>query len=246
MMKWMNLNQIIVSLLLVSLGIIIFQTAAAQLDPINDIEFIQTGKLFTDKNEFTISNDINVREFFDGRLIKITGYTVEGYPYITYSKITNEQIMTHGKIFTKDKTLSLVFDQQKISQIEKTEIKEKLDNISIVTQHTERVYSGQTAKINMKIFDSSQNRLNIYSQNYGYISNANINMTVLDKTGKVFFSSDGITDERGFFGTDFFIPKNMQSNTFTVIINAENDNSKSSKTIQIFNLGQVPDHDNSP
>lgn len=242
----MNSSQFVVLALLVSLGVTVFETAAAQLDPINDIEFIQTGKLFTDKKEFTISNEINVREFFDGKLIKITGHTVEGYPYITYSKITNNQITTHGKIFTDDRFLTLVFDQQRISQVEKIEIKEKSDNISILTQHTERVYSGQTAKINMKIFDSSQNRLNIYSQNYGYISDVNISITVLDKTGEVFFLSDGITDKRGFFGTEFFIPKNMQSNTFTVIINAENDNSKSSKTIQIFNLGEVPDHDSSP
>jgi len=222
------------------------ETATAQIDSINDIEFIQTGKLFTDKKEFTISNEINTREFLDGKIVRITGFTVEGYPYITYSKINNQQIITHGKIFTDNKFVSLVFEQQNISQTEKIENKEKLDNMFILTQYTERLYSGQTAKIDVKIFDSNQNKLNDFNQNYGYIPNINIKITVLDKNGKIFSSSDGTTNERGFYNTEFFIPKNIQSGVFTVIINVENDNSKSSKTIQIFNLGEVPDHGNTP
>ena len=241
----MNLNQFLVLVILFSSGILMLETVTAQIDPINDIEFIQTGKLFTDKKEFTISNEVNTREFFDGKIIKITGYTVEGYPYITYSKINNQQITTHGKIFTDNKFVSLIFDQQKASQIEKIKKKEKLDNISILVQYTERLYSGQTAKIDVKILDSNQNKSNDFNQNYGYVPNTNIKITVLDKNGQIFSSSDGTTNERGFYNTGFFIPKNSQSGTFTVIIIAENDNSKSSKTIQIFNLGEVPDHNSS-
>jgi hypothetical protein len=229
-----------------SLGILILEMASAQIDPINDIEFIQTGKLFTDKKEFTISNEINIREFFDGKIIKITGYTVEGHPYITYSKIINQQITTHGKIFMGNEFVQMVFDKQNTSQIEKNEMKEKLDNMLILTQYTERLYSGQTAKIDVKIFESNQNKSKDFNQNYGNIVNTNIEITVLDKNGKTFSSSEGVTNERGFYSTEFFIPKNNQNGSFTVIIDAENKNSKSSKTIQIFNLGEVPDHDSAP
>lgn len=101
-----------------SFGIPIIETATAQIEPINDIEFMQMGKLFTDKKEFTSSNEINIREFLDEKIVRITGYTTEGYPYITYSKINNQQITTHEKIFTDSKFVLLVFEQQKISQIE--------------------------------------------------------------------------------------------------------------------------------
>ena len=242
----MNLNQFLILGIIFSSGILILESAIAQIDAINDIEFIHTGKLFTDKNEFIISNEINTREFFDGKLLRITGYTVEGYPYITYSKINNQQTITHGKIFINDKFTSLVFDQQKISQIQNITEKEKLSDMAILTQYTEKLYSGQTAKIDMKIFDKDQNKLNNFNQNYGYIPNTNIKITVLDKNGQIFSSSEGITNERGFYNAQFFIPKNNQNEIFTVIIIAENDNSKSTKTIQIFNLGKVPDHDNSP
>src|SRR3972149_101947 len=105
----MNLDQFLALVILLSFGIPLLGSVTAQIEPINDVEFIQTGKLFTDKKEFTISNEINTREFFDGKIIRITGYTVEGYPYITYSKINNQQITTHGKIFTDNKFVSLIF-----------------------------------------------------------------------------------------------------------------------------------------
>ena len=235
----MNHYSYLVLVVLFSFGIPILETATAQIDPINDVEFIQTGKLFADKKEFIISNEINIKEFSNGSIVRITGYTIEGYPYITYSKINNQQITTHGKIFTDGKFLSLIFNQQKTSQIEKIEKKEKLDNITILTQYTERLYSGQTAKIDIKIFDTNQNKLNDFNQNYGYLSNTNMKIIVLDKNGQTFSSSNGITNDRGFYNTEFFIPKNSQSGTFTIIINAENDNSKSTKTIQIFNHGEV-------
>lgn len=239
----MNLNRFLALVIVLSFGISISETVTAQIVSINDIDYIQTGRIFTDEKELTISNEINTREFSDGSIIRITGYTVEGYPYITYSKINNQQISTHGKIFINDKFIPLIFDQQKTSQIQKIEKREKPRDIVILTQYTERLYSGQTAKIDVKIFDINQNKSNDFNQNYGYAPNTNIKITVLDKNGQIFSSSDGTTNERGFYNIGFFIPKNIQSGTFTVIIDAENNNSKSSKTIQIFNLGEVPDHD---
>lgn len=242
----MNLNPFLVLSLLFFSGVFTLEAVAAQIDVIDDIEFTQTGKLFTDKKEFSISNEITAREFFDGKIIRITGYTVEGYPYITYSKINNQQITTHGKIFADGKSTSLIFDMQKMPQIEKIKERKKLDDLLILTQYTERLYSGQTAKIDIKIFDNNQNKSKNFNQNYGQMEDTNIRITWTDKNGQVFSSSEGITNERGFYSAGFFIPKNSQNGIFTVIIDAENENSKSSKTIQIFNLGEVPDHDSSP
>ena len=41
----------------------------------------------------------------------------------------------------------------------------------------------------------------------------------------------------------FFIPENSKNETLIITINAENDNSKASKTLHIFNLGKVPNVD---
>jgi hypothetical protein len=49
-----------------------------------------------------------------------------------------------------------------------------------------------------------------------------------------FYSINGINNNRGFFSTDFLIPKNSQRQILTVTINVENENSKSSKILQVF------------
>jgi len=74
----MNLNQFLALVILLSFGIPISETVTAQIVSINDIDYIQTRGIFTDEKEFTISNEINTREFSDGSIIRITGYTVEG------------------------------------------------------------------------------------------------------------------------------------------------------------------------
>jgi len=72
--------------------------ASAEVD-LNDIEFLETGILDTSKNQFHISNEITIREFFNGNIIRVSGQTIEGFPYITYSKILDNKINTHGMIF---------------------------------------------------------------------------------------------------------------------------------------------------
>jgi hypothetical protein len=49
-----------------------------------------------------------------------------------------------------------------------------------------------------------------------------------------FYSINGINNNRGFFSTEFLIPKNSQRQILTVTINVENENSKSSKILQVF------------
>ena len=52
-------------------------------------------------------------------------------------------------------------------------------------------------------------------------------------------------NDNGFLEIEFFVPEKSRE-TFTVTINAENENSKSSKILQIFSLGEPPDHGGGP
>jgi hypothetical protein len=67
----MNQNQFLGLTMLFFFGIITLEAVADQIEIIDGIEFTQTGKLFTDKKEFIIINEINTREFFDGKIIRI-------------------------------------------------------------------------------------------------------------------------------------------------------------------------------
>lgn len=216
--------------------------AYAQVDALSDIGFLQTGNINTSENEFSISNDVSIREFLNGEIVRVSGHTIEGFPYITYSKISENNIETRGIIFVGGEFLKLSFKEE---PTEKT-VLEKNDNLQILVQYTQRVYSKTTAQIDVKIYDPEQNKLRNFNQNYGFLTNTNVEVIVLDENDEEFVSFTGITNDKGFFETEFFIPERYPRETLTVTINAEDEDSESSKILQIFTLGAIPDNGSSP
>ncbi len=219
------------------LGIFTVNFAFAQVDPLIDIEFLQTGVLNTSENQFHISNEITIREFFNGNIIRVSGQVIEGFPYITYSKILEDKIDTHGMIFIGGKFVDLNFEEKIIQE---EIIIEKNDDLSILVKYTQRIYDKSFARIDIKIYDAEQNRLNDFYQNYGFIPNTHIEILVVDEENQEFYSTDGIINDKELLEIEFYIPENSKRETLTVTINAENENSKSSKILQIFSLGRAP------
>ncbi len=233
----MNIYIIIVIFSILILGVFTVNLVSAQVDPLIDIEFLQTGELNTVENQFHISNDITIREFFNGNIIRVSGQTIEGFPYITYSKISDDEIDTHGMIFINGQFVKLIFEEK--SNQEESKI-EKNDDLAILVQYTQRVYSEKFIQIDIKIFDEQQNKLNDFYQNYGHISNTNIEVSIIDEDSQNVYSSNGITNSKGFYEIEYLIPENSKRETLTVTINAENEDSKSSKILQVFSLGRAP------
>ena len=219
------------------LGIFTVNFAFAQVDPLIDIEFLQTGVLNTSENQFHISNEITIREFFNGNIIRVSGQVIEGFPYITYSKILEDEIDTHGMIFIDGKFIDLNFEEKIIQE---EVIIEKNDDLAILVQYTQRIYDKSFALIDVKIYDTEQNRLNDFYLNYGFVPNANIEVVVIDEEEQEFYSTSGIINDKEILEIEFYIPENSKRETLTVTINAENENSKSSKILQIFSLGRAP------
>lgn len=67
---------------------------------------------------------------------------------------------------------------------------------------------------------------------------------ISDDENQEFYSIDGITNDKGLLEIEFFVPE-FTIGVFTVTINAENENSKTSKILQIFSSSE-PSHDTSP
>ena len=141
----MKFYNIIVAITISSLGFFVIDFATAQTDVLNNIEFMQTGILHTNEHSFHISNDITIREFSDGNVVRISGQTIEGSPYITYSKILEEEkIKTRGIIYINGEFTNLLFEEKIIQQ----EINnEKNNEISVLTKYTQRAYSKEVAQI---------------------------------------------------------------------------------------------------
>ena len=231
----MNFYTILVIFAILTLGVFTLNSAFAQVDPLSDIVFLQTGELNTDENQFQISNDIIIREFFNGKIVRVSGHTIEGFPYITYSKILDEKIDTDGIIFINGEFIDLLFEEKLVQQESNIE---KKDDLAIVVQYSSHTYSKKYAYITMKIFDEEQNKLNNFNQKDGRIPNVDIKVLVVDGRNQEFFSSNGTTDEKGFFETRFWIPDNYKRDSLTATIDAENENSKSSKILQMYTIGK--------
>ena len=223
--------------MILGIGSISINLVSAQIDPLSEIIFFQTGELYTNDNQFQMSDEFIVREFFNGNIIRISGQTIEGFPYITYSKILEESIDTHGSIFINNQFQKLSFSE-KIIQTEQSV--DKKDDLEIVVQYTQRAHSKQFIFVDVKIFEKEQNKHDNFNQNYGYITNTNIKVTITDGENLETFSSTGITNDKGLFETKYLIPDNSKRETLTITIDAENDNSISSKILQVFTLGNIP------
>ena len=217
--------------------------ALGQVDPLTEINFLQSGMIYSDENQFNISNDITIREFFNGNIIRISGQTIEGFPYITYSKVSDENIDTHGIIFINNQFVKLSFEGKSIIVVE---TQDKKDDLTLAVQYTQRAHSKQLIFIDVKVFDKEQNNYGDYNQNYGYIPNTNVTIVITNEDNNEVFSSNGITNDKGLFETNYLIPDNSKRETLTVTINAENENSTSSKILQAFALGNIPTDSNSP
>ncbi len=234
----MNFYTILAIFVILTLGIFTVNLASAQVDPLIEIVFLQTGELNTVENQFHISSEISIREFFNGDIFRVSGQTIEGFPYITYSKNLDDKIDTHGIIFINGEFVDLNFKEKTIQE---EIIIEKNQDISILVQYTQRVYEKNFAQIDVKIYDIEQNRLNNFYHDMGFVPNTNIEVLVVDEENQEFYSTDGIINDKEILEIEFYMPENSKRETLTVTINAENENSKSSKILQIFSLGREPD-----
>ena len=225
-----------------SLGLFLGPPAFGEIDLLSNLSFLDTGIIHSDENQFQISNDMNTREFFNGKIVRVSGQTIEGFPYITYSKILDDKVNTHGIIYVGGEFLKLSF----VEKVTEETTEEKEDDLQILVQYTQRVYSKQTALVDVKVYDPEQNKYNDFNLNYGFLKNIDIKIVVLDENNEEFYSTNGITNDKGFFETEFFIPERFPQETLTVTVSAEDNNSKSSKILQMFTLGAIPDNDSSP
>ena len=68
-----NFSIIAVCFFILVIGTITANNAFGQIDILSEIDFLQSGLIHTNENEFHVSNDINIREFFNGNIVRVSG-----------------------------------------------------------------------------------------------------------------------------------------------------------------------------
>ena len=119
---------------------------------------------------------------------------------------------THGMIFISGKFVDLNFEEKIIQE---EIIIEKNDDLAILVKYTQRIYDKSFVRIDIKIYDAEQNRLNDFYQNYGFIPNTHIEILVVDEENQEFYSTDGIINDKEILEIEFYIPENSKRENFS-------------------------------
>ncbi len=185
-----------------------------------------------------VFDDVSVRILGDS--IAITSFDV---PVIIYARNVGDDNYSVN-LYTidggfKKQTFTATLETISVIEIEEV-VTEPLMNVLV--RHSERVYSGDTFRFSVKIFD-----VNVYDGNDwavwdGMLGEVNISAKILGLENQILGEFNGITSD-GYFEDSMRVPENMwRAGWYTLLLTAEHQNDIQQKELKFYNFGsQVPD-----
>ncbi len=70
------------------------------------------------------------------------------------------------------------------------------------------------------MYDEIKNQRSDYYQNWGYLQDAIINVSIKNQEGIIVKSFNGTTNKNGYYSDSFRIPDNFRATSYIVVINA--------------------------
>ena len=209
-----------------------------------DSIILQNGILPTNLGNYLISNEFELRTTHDGKFIRLSGITAEGYPYYVIQKTQND--LLSGFIYTaNDKIIRI--NSQIILEDESTS---KEDNSQPEIQMVMKIGQpdrGQfydSYRFTAKVFDAMINPNPTLSSFDGTLENIAINVT-LSKDDIILTSFSGITDSKGIFEDQYRWQFDDSRGTYDVSVRADNGNSVLIQNLTTYYGGYIPP-DSSP
>jgi len=142
----------------------------------------------------------------------------------------------------KKQTFTATLETKTLATIKTVEeiVTEPLMNVLV--RHSERVYSGDTFRFSVKIFD-----VNVYDGNDwavwdGMLGEVNISAKILGLEDQTLGEFNGITSN-GYFEDSMKVPQNIwREGWYTLLLTAEHQNDIQQKELKFYNFGgRVPD-----
>jgi hypothetical protein len=197
---------------------------------------LQSGIISTGTNDYIISNDMKIREFSNGKILRVSGTTIDGNSYFVYHRIIDDEITLRGKIFLNGKFVPLEFNKVSEHTAVESSITEQ-PRLKILVQQTERVYWEKDYDITVRVFDAELNKSNNFNQNWGHLSNIDILVEITNTKNELLTSFKGETDHNGIFEDDFIVKTKTMKGEYFVKIFAGTGNNQVTKTLSMFVLG---------
>jgi len=207
-----------------------------QIEP-ESSPILESGIISTKNNDYIISNDFDIRQFFYGKILRISGTTIDGNFFYVYHRIIDDEISSRGKIFLDGKFVPLEFNKKPEQVTKESSMPLEQLEMKILVQQTERVYWTENFDITIRVFDAKLNTLNDFNQNWGYLADVDVMVEIFNPENELLTSFDGKTGQTGNFEAGFFIFNKTLKGAYTVKISVGPENNQTTETLSMFVLG---------
>ncbi len=216
-----------------------------QIEP-ESSPILESGIISTKNKDYIISNDFDIRQFFYGKILRISGTTIDGNFYYVYHKIIDDEISSRGKIFLDGKFVPLEFNKKPEQVTKESSMPLEQPEMKILVQQTERVYWKENFGITIRVFDAKLNTLNDFNQNWGYLADVDVIVEIFNPENELLTSFEGKTDQTGNFEAGFFIFNKTLKGAYTVKISVGPENNQTTETLSMFILGDKSESGKTP
>jgi len=207
-----------------------------QIDP-ESSPILESGIISTKNKDYMISNDFDIRQFFYGKILRISGTTIDGNFYYVYHKIIDDEISLRGKIFLDGKFVPLEFNKVPEQVADESSTSSEQPTMKILVQQSERVYWQKDYGITIRVFDAELNTLNDINQNWGYLSDIDVLIEITNPENEPLRSFKGKTDHNGTFEAGFLVFSKTLKGEYIVKISVGPENNQTTETLSMFVLG---------
>ncbi|KKL07594.1 hypothetical protein LCGC14_2584450, partial [marine sediment metagenome] len=188
-----------------SLILLIPQTALSQQIEPESSPLLESGIISTKNKDYMISNDFDIRQFFFGKILRMSGTTSDGNFYYVYHRIIDDEISLRGKIFLDGKFVPLEFNKISKQVTEESSTSTEQPEMKILVQQSERIYWEKNYGITIRVFDAELNKFDDFNQNWGYLSDIDVLVEITNPENEPLTSFKGKTDSNGTFEAGFLV-----------------------------------------
>jgi len=229
-----------------SLILLIPQTALSQQIEPESSPVLESGIISTKNKDYMISNDFDIRQFFFGKILRMSGTTIDGNFYYVYHRIIDDEISLRGKIFLDGKFVPLEFNKISEQVAEESSTSAEQPEMKILVQQSERIYWEKNYGITIRVFDAELNKFDDFNQNWGYLSDIDVLVEITNPENEPLTSFKGKTDSNGTFEAGFLVFYKTMKGEYAVKISVGSENNQATKTLSMFILGDLSDSGSTP
>jgi len=179
---------------------------------------LDTGLVSTPSKDYRISNQFEIRHIWPGELMRMSGVTVDGYPFYAIHKMNFNDIEISGTILVGGKTIpiikNIVVEESPIVIQQTVEepiviVEEDPIPIKAVILQPHTTYWRGTYNINIKVFEADQNSQNNYWYREYLVPDVPVSVQINHEDGNLLTILNGKTDQNGHFEGQYFITENI-------------------------------------